>query len=59
MSKGKFTKDVRALMYGFGDDVNPLNESVEVMEELLDWFILDLCDSASKKCPAPKLKTAV
>jgi transcription initiation factor TFIID subunit 13 len=56
--KGIFSKDIRALMYGFGDDPNPLPESVEVLDELLEWFIIDLCENASKKCCTPKLKTS-
>jgi len=29
-------------MYGFGDDRNPVNDTVEVMEEILLEFISDL-----------------
>ena len=40
--KKQFEKEVRGLMYGFGDVPNPLPESVELMDELLVWFIHDL-----------------
>ncbi|KAI8898684.1 hypothetical protein BC833DRAFT_588840 [Globomyces pollinis-pini] len=40
--KSIFAKDIRNLMYGFGDHQNPLPESIEVMDELLEWFIVDL-----------------
>jgi transcription initiation factor TFIID subunit 13 len=29
-------------MYGFGDDRNPANDTVNVMEEILVEFILDV-----------------
>ena len=56
--KGQFTKEVRQLMYGFGDVSNPLPESVDIMDELLDWFIQDLCDRAQKKSCTQRLKTS-
>ncbi|KAJ3303294.1 Transcription initiation factor TFIID subunit 13 [Kappamyces sp. JEL0829] len=45
-------------MYGFGDVSQPLQESVDVMDELLDWFVADLCESAAKKSSTTKLKTS-
>jgi transcription initiation factor TFIID subunit 13 len=45
-------------MYGFGDVANPLQESADVVDELLEWFIKDLCENAAKKCCTPKLKTS-
>ncbi|KAJ3277097.1 hypothetical protein HDV01_000149 [Terramyces sp. JEL0728] len=56
--KRQWGKDIRALMYGFGDDPNPLPETMDVMDELLDWFITDLCEQAQKKSTTPKLKTS-
>ncbi|KAJ8474919.1 hypothetical protein ONZ45_g15781 [Pleurotus djamor] len=38
---------VKNLMYGFGDDRNPANDSVNVMEEILVEFILDVCNQAA------------
>ncbi len=45
-------------MYGFGDVQNPIPQTVDVMDELLEWFITDLCETAQKKAPTSKLKTA-
>ncbi|EGF80374.1 hypothetical protein BATDEDRAFT_7439, partial [Batrachochytrium dendrobatidis JAM81] len=55
--KKQFEKEVRGLMYGFGDVPNPLPESVELMDELLVWFIHDLCETAQRKATG-KLKTS-
>lgn len=33
---------VRNLMYGFGDDRNPANDTVNVMEEILIEYIIDV-----------------
>ena len=33
---------VRNLMYGFGDDRNPANDTVNVMEEILIEYITDV-----------------
>ncbi|KAI1795785.1 transcription initiation factor IID, 18kD subunit-domain-containing protein [Ganoderma leucocontextum] len=45
--KGLFTKELRNLMYGFGDDRNPASDSVNVMEEILIEYIMDVCQVAS------------
>ena len=45
-------------MFGFGDVANPLPESVDLMDELLELFVQDLCSAAQKKAMANKLKTA-
>ncbi|KAF5365730.1 hypothetical protein D9758_003297 [Tetrapyrgos nigripes] len=44
--KGLFTKELRNLMYGFGDDRNPANDTVNVMEEILIEYITDVCAAA-------------
>ncbi|KAI0703618.1 transcription initiation factor IID, 18kD subunit-domain-containing protein [Cytidiella melzeri] len=44
--RGLFTKELRNLMYGFGDDRNPANDSVNVMEEMLVEYIVDVCQTA-------------
>jgi transcription initiation factor TFIID subunit 13 len=56
--RGIFQKEISNLMYGFGDVPNPLPESVECLEELLDWFVLDLCERAQKRAATAKLKTS-
>ncbi|KAF8503442.1 TFIID-domain-containing protein [Russula emetica] len=37
---------VRNLMFGFGDDRNPSNDTVNVMEEILVEYIADVCQTA-------------
>ncbi|KAF6765227.1 transcription initiation factor IID, 18kD subunit-domain-containing protein, partial [Ephemerocybe angulata] len=44
--KGLFTKELKSLMYGFGDDRNPSNDTVSVMEEILIEYITDVCQVA-------------
>ncbi|KAH9952223.1 transcription initiation factor IID, 18kD subunit-domain-containing protein [Amylocystis lapponica] len=44
--KGLFTKELRNLMYGFGDDRNPASDTVNVMEEILIEYIVDVCQTA-------------
>ncbi|KAF9012510.1 transcription initiation factor IID, 18kD subunit-domain-containing protein [Cyathus striatus] len=44
--RGLFTKELRNLMYGFGDDRNPANDTVNVMEEILIEYITDICQQA-------------
>jgi len=40
-------------MYGFGDDRNPASDTVNVMEDILIEFIIDVCQSSL----APTRKT--
>jgi len=35
-------------MYAFGDDVNPLTESVNVLDEFVTEFIIEMCHEAAK-----------
>ncbi|KAK2466893.1 hypothetical protein APHAL10511_001151 [Amanita phalloides] len=44
--RGLFAKELRSLMYGFGDDRNPANDTVNVMEEILIEYITDVCMTA-------------
>ncbi|KAJ7774575.1 transcription initiation factor IID, 18kD subunit-domain-containing protein [Mycena maculata] len=44
--RGLFTKELKNLMYGFGDDRNPANDTVNVMEEILLEYITDVCQTA-------------
>ncbi|KAK9456431.1 transcription initiation factor IID, 18kD subunit-domain-containing protein [Dipodascopsis uninucleata] len=43
-----FTNDVRALMYAFGDSVNPERESVACLEDILTDYIVDMCHEAAR-----------
>lgn len=40
--KHPFAKEIKSMMYGFGDDENPYQESVEVLEDLVIHFIQNM-----------------
>ena len=40
--KRMFSKELRCMMYGFGDDQNPYTESVDFLEDLVIEFITDM-----------------
>ncbi|KXN74679.1 TFIID-18kDa-domain-containing protein [Conidiobolus coronatus NRRL 28638] len=46
--KGKslFQKELRLLMYGFGDHTNPRADTVNIMEDLLIDYIVSTCHQA-------------
>ncbi|XP_076807961.1 transcription initiation factor TFIID subunit 13-like [Clavelina lepadiformis] len=46
--KRLFFKEIRCMMYGFGDDQNPYTESVELLEELVIEFITEIAHKASQ-----------
>ncbi|CAG8505787.1 546_t:CDS:2 [Paraglomus occultum] len=46
--KGLFAKDLRLLMYGFGDVVNPAPDTVNVLEEMVIDYITDMCLKAAQ-----------
>ena len=37
-----FSKELRCMMYGFGDDQNPYTESVDLLEDLVIDFITQM-----------------
>lgn len=41
-----FSKELRCLMYGFGDDQNPYTESVDFLEDLVIEYIIDMTHKA-------------
>ncbi|KAJ1952137.1 hypothetical protein GGI12_006324 [Dipsacomyces acuminosporus] len=43
-----FSKEMPMLMYGFGDSVAPLPESVDVLEDILIDYINNMCVQAAK-----------
>eukprot|EP00262_Sarcandra_glabra_P021021 TRINITY_DN8612_c0_g1_i1.p1 TRINITY_DN8612_c0_g1~~TRINITY_DN8612_c0_g1_i1.p1 ORF type:complete len:129 (+),score=28.97 TRINITY_DN8612_c0_g1_i1:197-583(+) len=51
--RGVFQKDLQHMMYGFGDDPNPLPETVALLEDIVVEYITDLVykaqDIASKR----------
>lgn len=40
--KRLFSKELRCMMYGFGDDQNPYTESVDLLEDLVIQFLADI-----------------
>jgi len=53
--RGTFTKELKNLMYGFGDDRNPANDTVNVMEEMLIEYITDVCQTATSESKRVRL----
>lgn len=43
-----FSKELRCMMYGFGDDQNPYTESVDFLEDLVIEFITDMVRISTK-----------
>ncbi|CAN1234697.1 Transcription initiation factor TFIID subunit 13 [Linum perenne] len=43
---GVFQKDLQRMMYGFGDDPNPIPESVALLEDILVEYVTDLTHKA-------------
>ncbi|GAA98032.1 uncharacterized protein L969DRAFT_93348 [Mixia osmundae IAM 14324] len=46
--RGIFNKDLPAMMYGFGDDAHPANDTVNVLEDILVDYIADVCVAAHR-----------
>lgn len=44
--RGLFTRDLRPMLYGFGDVPNPLPETVELVEELVVDYVTDMMHKA-------------
>eukprot|EP00270_Netrium_digitus_P008423 TRINITY_DN2520_c0_g1_i1.p1 TRINITY_DN2520_c0_g1~~TRINITY_DN2520_c0_g1_i1.p1 ORF type:complete len:126 (+),score=40.79 TRINITY_DN2520_c0_g1_i1:50-427(+) len=44
--RGIFSRELRLMMYGFGDDPDPLPESVELMEDIMLDYVTDLIHKA-------------
>lgn len=46
--KRLFSKELRCMMFGFGDDRNPFTESVDLLEDLVIEFITEITHKASE-----------
>ena len=44
--KRLFSKELRCMMYGFGDDQNPYTESVDILEDLVIEFVTEMTHKA-------------
>ncbi|KAI8030071.1 Transcription initiation factor TFIID subunit 13 [Camellia lanceoleosa] len=51
--RGVFQKDLQHMMYGFGDDPNPLPETMALVEDIVVEYVTDMVhkaqDTASKR----------
>ncbi|KAL1558331.1 Transcription initiation factor TFIID subunit 13 [Salvia divinorum] len=51
--RGMFQKDLQHMMYGFGDDANPLPETVALVEDIVVEYVTEMVhkaqDIASKR----------
>ncbi|KAI9701522.1 MAG: Transcription initiation factor TFIID subunit 13 [Candelina mexicana] len=43
-----FPADLRALLYGFGDDREPLPETIKVLDEIVTDYIIETCHAAAQ-----------
>lgn len=41
-------------MYAYGDSADPLNESVNVLDEIVTEYIVDMCHSAARVASSAK-----
>uniref|UniRef100_A0A0V0HEQ1 Transcription initiation factor TFIID subunit 13 n=1 Tax=Solanum chacoense TaxID=4108 RepID=A0A0V0HEQ1_SOLCH len=44
--RGMFQKDLQHMMYGFGDDSNPLPETVSLVEDIVVDYVTDMVHKA-------------
>jgi transcription initiation factor TFIID subunit 13 len=44
--KKMFSKELRCMMYGFGDDQNPYSESVDLLEDVVVEYITEMSKMA-------------
>lgn len=51
--KRLFSKELRCMMFGFGDDQNPYTESVDMLEDLVIEFITEMVRKDYKICKSP------
>ncbi|KMZ59482.1 Transcription initiation factor TFIID subunit [Zostera marina] len=49
--RGFFQKDLQHMMYGFGDDHNPLPETVSLVEDIVIEYVTDLVHKAQDIAP--------
>ena len=46
--KKYFHRELRYMMHGFGDDLNPYNETVQMIDDLVVEFILEMTQKATE-----------
>ncbi|KAI9733243.1 MAG: Transcription initiation factor TFIID subunit 13 [Cirrosporium novae-zelandiae] len=43
-----FANDLKAFLYAFGDDPDPLPETVKILDEIVTDFIIETCHAAAQ-----------
>ncbi|XP_041351772.1 transcription initiation factor TFIID subunit 13-like isoform X2 [Gigantopelta aegis] len=51
-----FSKELRCMMYGFGDDQNPYTESVDLLEDLVIEYITEMTKKAMETGRAGRIQ---
>lgn len=46
--RGVFQKDLQHMMYGFGDDANPLPETMALVEDIVVEYVTDMAHKAQE-----------
>lgn len=46
--KKMYTKEVRCMLYGFGDDENPYQETVNLLDEIVVQYIIEMTKMAAE-----------
>ena len=57
--QGMFGKEIRSLMYGLGDSKTPYIESVELVEQLVIKFVVDLLNKSQDVSSRPGNRVAI
>ena len=47
--RGLFTEDLRRIMYGYGDDADPLKETVNIVEDIVIEYISEMTQKAMEQ----------
>ena len=53
----RFQRELRAMMFGFGDSANPLPQSVELMEDLMVDYVQQVLHKASEACETRNMQS--
>lgn len=54
-----FHKDIHSLLYAYGDVAQPLNKTVQCLDELVSSYLVDICTEASMVASSKRNKIRV
>lgn len=54
-----FHKDIHSLLYAYGDVAQPLNKTVQCLDELVSSYLVDICTEASLVASSKRNKIRV